>query len=217
MAKNPQGKIATRKEKIGSALLIFWYFFTMFVLPEFVEGIFAVIFIYASLIAGTLIIFWPRLRRDFTEVRKNPDGYARWFFPRAGIIYLIYFLVAFVSILLSGKQSTNQEAITSLPLWIMAPMACLYAPLVEEAVFRGALRRFIRNDIIYIIISGLAFGLIHVIDESSLLEAITLSLPYCVMGAGMAYLYSQSGNLFTDMTYHFLHNFIAVMLLALII
>ena len=223
-AKSP-AKIATRREKFGAAFLFIWYFLIMLVIPEFIASAHAVsdtfalyyeIFTYASLIAGSIIVFGRRLRRDFRALCDDWRAYVRWFFPRAGIIYLIYFGVALVSTLLGGKQSENQIALTDLSIWFMAPMACLYAPLVEECVFRGAVRRFISHDWVYIIVSGLLFGLIHVVGEASLLDAVVLSLPYCAIGCGAAYLYTQSGNMFTNISYHFLHNSIAVFFLILL-
>lgn len=225
MSAKSQPKIATRREKFGAAFLFIWYFLVMLIIPEFIasaQGVsdtFALIYeiiTYFSLIAISIIVFGRRLRRDFRALRDDWRTYARWFFPRAGIIYLIYFGVALVSTLLGGKQSENQIALTDLSIWFMAPMACLYAPLVEECVFRGAIRRFIRKDWLYIAVSGLLFGLIHVIGEASLLDAITLSLPYITIGCGAAYLYTQSGNMFTNMSYHFLHNSIAVFFLILL-
>ena len=50
--------------------------------------------------------------------------------------------------------SNNQESIMSLPLWNSIPLAVIYAPIVEESLFRGCIRRFIKDDKIFIIVSA---------------------------------------------------------------
>ena len=206
----------------SSLALFVWYFVIMFILPWFIGSFWEVsdtfviifeIFTYASLLIGSILVFGKRLRRDFQAVKNDWRTYARWFFPRAGMIYILYIGVALVSALLSNKQSENQVLLTEMPLWFMGIMSCLYAPLVEECVFRGAIRKFVRRDWLFIIVSGITFGLIHVTGEATLLDAIILGLPYTAIGCGVAYLYAKSDNMLTNITYHFLHNLLSIILI----
>lgn len=226
MAKT--SKVATKKEKIGAGILFAWYFLFMFVLPTLYGRFFPdapewimvalEIFTYISLIAGAFIVFGKRFRRDFEEIKKNKQGYAKWFFIRAVIIFGIFLVSRIITILLSGTlTSTNQESLGESPMWLIAPLAILYAPLVEESVFRGAIRRYVKKDWLFIIVSGVLFGAIHVFSEATFTDALLNGIPYAVMGVGMAYLYAKSGNLFTNMAYHFLQNTLSIIIMIVLL
>ena len=65
-----------------------------------------------------------------------------------GMMLLASLCTAFIVMALNGNmQSANQEALNGLPLWFMIPVACIWAPVVEEAIFRGVIRRFIPNNV----------------------------------------------------------------------
>ena len=111
-----------------------------------------------------------------------------------------------------SKQSTsvNQSTLESLPKWFVIPAAIIWAPIVEELVFRGVLRRFIKKDALFIIISALLFGLMHTIDEQSLLNVIIWTIPYSVLGGFLAYIYDKTNNICTNILLHSFINIIAL-------
>ena len=103
-----------------------------------------------------------------------------------------------------------------MPLWISFILAVFWAPIVEEVLFRGCIRRFINNDILFIVISGFIFGFLHTMAEKSLFDAFTMMLPYAVLGGGFAYIYSKTNNITTNILCHFLHNTIVMLFLIMI-
>ena len=121
-------------------------------------------------------------------------------------------------IVLGGETETaNQEALNSLPLWYTAFMAIVWAPVVEEGIFRGGLRRFIKNDKVFIILSAISFGLLHTItSESGLYNIIVQSLQYMVMGGVMAYTYTKSNNIFVNMGFHCVQNTLGIIMMFLV-
>ena len=119
-----------------------------------------------------------------------------------GKYYLVYILVAIIAALLCNEiTSANQEGIMALPVWLSLPLAVIYAPIVEETLFRGCLRRFIKNDKVFIAISAMVFGLLHtVLSETTLYNTIFMSLPYIAMGGFLAYIYVKTNNLYLNIS-----------------
>ena len=97
------------------------------------------------------------------------------------------------------------------------PLAVIYAPIVEESLFRGCLRRFFKNDKVFIIISAISFGLLHTIfSEPNLYNAIVMGIPYMAIGGFLAYLYTKTNNMCTNMAFHAFHNAIVMIFVILI-
>ena len=141
----------------------------------------------------------------------------KFIFSKLGIAYLFLFIFSIISILLTKKgTSVNQKTLETLPLYYIIPAAVIYAPIVEEILFRGIFRRIIKNNIIFIIISGLVFGLLHTIGEASLFNIIAMSIPYVWLGVHLSYIYVKSNNIFTNITTHAIINTVATIFIVLI-
>ena len=105
----------------------------------------------------------------------------------------------------------------SLPIWYSLPLAIIYAPIVEETLFRGCIRRFIKNDKLFIIVSALVFGLLHTaFSEETIYNALVLAIPYATMGGFLAYIYTKTNNMLCNMSFHCFHNTIAMIISILI-
>ena len=85
----------------------------------------------------------------------------------------------------------------------------IYAPFVEELIFRKSIRDIIDNDYLYIIISGLTFGFVHTLAGSTLQELIYI-IPYGALGSCFAIMHVKTKNIYTSMTFHMIHNAIVV-------
>ena len=110
--------------------------------------------------------------------------------------------------------ATNEEAVQKLlkvsPIYT-AFSACIFAPFVEEMIFRKALRKVFNNSIIFIIISGLAFGFIHNISNIGSHNMIYI-IPYGLFGSIFAYTYVKTKSIFVPITFHLMHNTILVII-----
>ena len=80
------------------------------------------------------------------------------------------------------------------------------APFVEEIVFRKSLQDCFNNKTIYIILSGLLFGLVHVFGSSNAYEYL-LIIPYGALGLMFAKTVSETNNIYCSIMMHMLHNF----------
>lgn len=93
--------------------------------------------------------------------------------------YLAAIVSSFLSNLLGIQSQTvnNQSMVESLlgsaPA-MMAIATCILAPIVEELVFRGAIGEAIKNKKVFITVSGLIFGFMHVTQSLLLLLGIII-------------------------------------------
>ena len=131
------------------------------------------------------------------------------------IIILFYIPVALILNLVLGGNSTNQNIIKEVPIWITSILVIVVAPISEEILFRGFLRRFIKNDNLFIAVSGIIFGIVHCIYAEENWLMYLFILPYAIMGAGFAKVYSKTNNIVTNICLHFMWN--SIVLAAMII
>ena len=111
---------------------------------------------------------------------------------------------------LSGNEENIRLLIKKYPLYI-AFSSIIYAPFVEEIVFRKIIKNIIDKKYIFIVLSGLVFGALHISDYSNI-NQILMGIPYIIMGIDFAYIYYKTNNIFTTMTFHLCHNLILFLL-----
>ena len=173
---------------------------------------------YVTLPVLCILFFRNELVSGFKILKNNYRAYIQHVLPKFGIMYVIFITVSLISILISQKAtSENQSLIESMPLWFTIPAAVIWAPIVEELVFRGALRRFLKNNYAFIIVSAIAFGLMHTVGEDTLLNVVVLALPYSVLGGFFAYIYTKTNNIITSVLCHALHNTLAMTISSLLL
>ena len=213
---------ATKKEIIWAILLIALYLVqfplgSLLVKIENPLALLSIILIYyVALFVASIIIFRKRLKRDFKLLKNNFSAYIKFIFPKMAIMYLIYFSVnILVSIVTKSGVSVNQQELESLPILLTVIMSILWAPIVEECIYRGALRRIINNKVTFIIISAIIFGLAHSMIEETLLNVIIKAIPYAILGGFLAYTYTKTENITTNMMAHAINNIMAVALMCL--
>ena len=116
------------------------------------------------------------------------------------------------------NSSTNQEYITKLlgkyPIYTIVA-TILIAPLTEELIFRLNIRKIFKNNIVFIITSGLVFGALHMTVATSIKELLFI-IPYSIPGFIFAYTLTKSKNIFVPISLHMLHNTVMILLQILI-
>ena len=143
----------------------------------------------------------------------------------AGILYIVLILTNIVlNLIFRLETSSNQESIEMMmqSSMIVVPfMVVIFAPIVEEIVFRGAIYRVMRKSTGKwggILISAFFFGLVHVLasllsgDYFDLINIVT----YMSMGVYMALAYEKTGSLHTSIAVHMINNGIATALLLFV-
>ena len=148
------------------------------------------------------------LKEKLLDFIKNFKKYAsisfkNWF---AGFIIMIASNIVINSFIqgLGQNESNVQDLITKLPI-IAFILTTFFAPFIEEMVFRKYLQNCFDNKILYMIISGFIFGLIHVSISSNALELL-LIIPYGAIGFMFAKTVSETDNIYTSIMMHMFHN-----------
>lgn len=210
----------TGKDLLWVFVLVLAYS-TQFIAPMFIKNatvglIFEILF-YILIFALALYIFGKRLKRDFKEFRKNFGSYMGYIFKWWGIMLGLSLVAAVIRLVLGGDVETaNQAGLNSMPLWYVGPLAIIWAPFVEESIFRGGLRRFVKNDNLFIILSAVLFGLLHTIGtETGIYNILVQSLQYMVMGGVMAHVYTKTNNICVNMGVHCVQNTFGVVMMVL--
>ena len=89
----------------------------------------------------------------------------------------------------------------------------IYAPIVEELIFRHSIKNITSNKYFYPILSGLIFGMMHVMSSVSSLTDLLFLIPYSALGVAFACCYRKTDNIFSSIVVHSLHNTISFILL----
>ena len=215
---------ATKKEIIWSIILIVLYL-SQLVWGNFIpddisleialciDGIWNLVVFVLS-----IIIFKDKLKKDIKLFKENMKSYFRYMLLKFVIGYIMFFLVSIICTIVinQGEISKNQQMIEILPLWYVIPLSVIVAPILEELVFRGVFRRIIKNNKIFIIVTALIFGLMHVIGEGNLIGLMTMIWPYTVLGGYLAYIYAKTENISTNILSHMIWNTVATIMMVVL-
>ncbi len=160
-----------------------------------------------------IIIFYKELKIAVKAFFNNFSVYIKFVLSRIGIMFVaVIILNLIVMTICNIGSSANQEAIEALPKWYSIPMAVIWAPIVEEILFRGVLRRVIRNNTAFIIVSAIVFGFLHTIVEATIFNMIVMAIPYATIGGFLAYMYTKTNNICSNISGHAIYNFIGALL-----
>lgn len=111
----------------------------------------------------------------------------------------------------SQNESIVRQYIKIFPIY-MSFSTVIYAPIVEEITFRKTFRNVIKDNILFIVLSGLIFGIVHINITSNSFNDFLIVIPYIIMGIDFSYIYYKSNNIFTTITLHSVHNLILLII-----
>lgn len=214
-------KEVTSNEFFKSLLLILFFVIIMFVFPKF--SFFSKIPVYVVYIVIFLIVLlvnFKDIKNDLSMFIKHKNKYIpfvlRRYFMMIGIMIVVAIPIVFLN---SGKVSTNQQVLNDMfkkvPI-VTLLLSTLYAPFVEENIFRLSLSKILKNKTIFIIVSGFLFGTLHMIDKFISFYDLLYIFQYSALGICLAKAYSDSKNIFVSIGMHFIQNFIAAMLVLML-
>ncbi len=137
--------------------------------------------------------------------------------------WLIGFIIMYISNLLitqilkmniGGNEIQVRNFINTSPI-LMAFNTIIYSPIAEELAFRKSIRDCTSNKWIYILTSGLLFGLLHTITYINSPLSLLYLIPYSAFGITFATLYYKSNNIYSTITIHAMHNTLAIIIYLL--
>lgn len=191
--------------------------------PQFLRVIYLIAY-ELLMISFMIIIFRDRLTEKWIDFKKNHriyfKKYFKYWFLLLGLMMISNAAIMTLTNDISGAD--NQNAI--IDMFGNAPFytylsAVVFAPIVEELVFRESIRMIIpKYNILFILVSGFIFGGMHVLGAPNL-EQFLYIIPYSIPGLIFAYVLAKSDNIFNTIGLHFVHNGIlmAVQVLVLLL
>lgn len=212
-------------------LIIVTYFlgynFLYSIIANFIVGLNAgnddliMLVIYGLILLNFVIIAKDFLKKEFNKFIINLKSYV---VPIIKYFFLHYFAIfassLFISIFFSLNNTANniivENSLSQLPISTIFS-AVIFAPIVEELVFRKAIFTVFCKKNIYtgIIVSSLLFGFLHVYssiftqDFADLVNILT----YSASGFVLCKASIDNDNLFCSIAIHLLNNMIGVIAL----
>ena len=165
-------------------------------------------------------VVWSWFRREFYLFFQNSFQNLIHILKNYGLMMVSSITVNLILVLVfSLEQSGNQSSIIELyahqPLKVMFA-ALVFAPIVEELVFRGSLYvPFRKNQHLFgILLSSFAFGFLHVYQSlftGNFMDLLFI-FSYGLLGSFMCRVYDKTNSFFSCVLLHFLNNFISILL-----
>lgn len=171
-----------------------------------------------------VILFYKKyLKKDLVLFKLNKKDYIKKIISYFLIFLVVKYGIALFSSLLLvmlGSDlvtSENQEAVVNLAKtlpFMMMISTSLLAPFVEEGIFRLGIRKVINNKYLFILVSGLIFGFMHIFPtELPIYVALIESLNYVTMGLLLAYIYNETDNIYVVVIIHALNNLLSMLMI----
>ena len=164
-----------------------------------------------------IILFFIFKKQITEEARKFKENFLKNF-----DIGLVYYLIGLcimvvsnviISVIFSGGGAANengvQDMIKAFPS-LMIVSAGVLAPWNEELIFRKTIKDLFKNKWLYVIISGLSFGLAHVVGQTSGWVDWLYVIPYGALGCAFAASYFDTKTVFTPILFHMIHNIVLI-------
>lgn len=162
-----------------------------------------------------IIIFRKKLIADYNEFKKHSKNILSNNIKYWIVGLFIMIITNIIISLITGGIATNEEAnriiLMKYPFSSIVSMI-IVAPIIEELITRKIFKEVFSNQYIYILFSGLLFGSLHLLSSTSLLELLYI-IPYATLGCAFAKMYYDTDNLWTNISFHSLHNLIAIILI----
>lgn len=181
------------------------------------------IIVYLFMIGISVILAWPILQESYHGILLHRRHLCKTIVKLLGIYYLCSITVNLLVLLFSATPTSSNQAqiITALEVSPLLTFfsAVIYAPIVEEILFRGVFFRCLRPYLKFwqtAFISGLLFGFLHVMDSflvGNYSDMIYL-FSYSVIGIFSSLVYEKTESIYGSMIFHFINNAVAFLMLT---
>ncbi len=178
--------------------------------------------IYLPILIIIFVLFKKNLVDDFTKTKEKSISFSQRILKGLLLMYLVNIVSSIlVSSLGSTDTSENQRLIetmityNSFTPFIMFLLVGLIGPLVEEVIFRKCFKTILKNDYLFIIVSTIFFGFMHVLSTpGNFGSRVILAIPYMASGFSLSYIYIKNdSNIIVPTICHMLTNSLAFILI----
>jgi len=162
-----------------------------------------------------IIIFRDKIIPDFYNFKKNGKKYIKENFKYwiIGLIIMIFtnLIIGLIFNNMATNEELNRQTLFNSPISSIISMI-ITAPIIEELITRKTFKEVFSNQYVYIIVSGLIFGSLHLLSATTITEILYV-IPYSALGCAFAKIYYNTDNLWTNIFFHSLHNLIAIIII----
>ena len=163
---------------------------------------------YFVLIVFFILYYRKYLKEKWHDFTKNFKKYMKIGFKDWFTGFIIMYVANAIIMNFLGNIGQNEEVVQGLisktPI-VAFLLTTLFAPFIEEMLFRKLLQDCFNNKILFMIISGLLFGLVHVLGAENYLEYL-LIISYGALGFMFAHALVKTDNIYTTIMLHMFHN-----------
>ena len=156
-----------------------------------------------------LIIYFETLEKDFNKIKGNINklldiGVKYWLIG-LGIMMISNLLIGFLTPAQAVNEQGVQELIHSSSILSIITVGVM-APIIEELTFRKAFKDVFKNNLAFILTSGLVFGALHVVLSFNSLWDLLYIIPYSSLGIAFAATYAKTDNIYVSIFMHMFDN-----------
>jgi membrane protease YdiL (CAAX protease family) len=171
------------------------------------------------LFASLFAIYKDDFNQYFKDFKEHGEahfklGFKYWVIGLSVMIASNIIIGALSPIAIPENEQAVRAALELSPLFIIFS-AVIDAPIVEEILFRKTLFDIFKNKRLFVIISGLLFGVFHILGVGTSLYSWLYVIPYAALGMTFAYSYVKTNNLLTPICLHAFHNLITIIQILL--
>ena len=170
---------------------------------------------YLIYVFAMIFLFWKDIKRCIKDLKKDFSSKALLGLNCWIVGCLVMTISSVIISLITGNSTSTNEGLVRQNIKV-APIFMLFlctvvAPVLEEMTFRKALYGLIKNKVVFIISSGVIFGLLHIVGSYSGPLDLLYVIPYGAMGCSFAFLLAKTDNIVLPIGIHMIHNFILVL------
>ena len=171
---------------------------------------------FSAMFLLVVLMLRKEIIRDIKLFFKNFTTYLNISTPVFLIGFILQLIVGVCLLLITRTTPSNQANVVSMPLWFLIIFAILIGPAVEEGFFRGFIRKFVKNNVAFVIISSLLFSIMHVIPFAFIYPIQwTFVLQYLTIAVPISLVYVKTNNLAVSYFFHLCWNSISILLAAI--
>lgn len=176
--------------------------------------------VYSLMFIGLIINDFKYLKNDLLNFKNNLFKNIIYLILGGAILYLASYLINFGLSKLGISMSNNQISIENMLILgskvITFFSVIIFAPLVEELIYRKSIYALSNNKVVYYIVSILAFSLPHMLSTTYDLKTFVLGLiPYLFSGFILSLIYDHTKNIYVSTIAHIINNFIAFLIIII--
>lgn len=168
-------------------------------------------------------VYFQELKNEFKIFKKDfkncvDTGLKYWllgFFIMIVSNLIINYLIMGGNI--AANEEMNRQAILENPLLYTIMTIGVFAPFIEEILFRKSTDKIFKKEIYYYVLSGVLFGFAHVMADLSSVLNLLYIIPYGALGYVFALMDKKTNTTFTSIMFHSLHNLLTLIMLLLVL